>query len=292
MLHLEQGYQKPGERSQMDLFMDSSATSLVHGVVHALSRRDSRQAAEFLEKLYQADPGNARRGSLERLVAAARQQDGPVQDPGLELELLEQELLPLAEDLLGAGSRHFLIPLWRRLHKALAGKPFDPAHPELHSSHTAKRILDWGQVVATVEGETDWRRQPVLLRRHALACERLRRSADTALDLFELCWRFPEQVPEVMEGGVLDMIHAWHLFAELEPELDITAFPAWLLIIRPGMVNWLPRPEASHPEDYRLTYSLQKNQTDTGRAEVVQLRAGLKALSPALFRHFIVNLSR
>jgi len=31
------------------------------------------------------------------------------------LGYLEQELLPLAGDLLGSGSRDFLVPFWRRL---------------------------------------------------------------------------------------------------------------------------------------------------------------------------------
>lgn len=291
-VRLEQVYEKPGDRPQMDLFMDSAGTSLANGVVLALGRRDVEEAGRCLEKLYQADPGNARLGGLERLVDAAREQDAPLQDPVAELARLEQELLPLAEELLGAAGRHFMNPLWRRLHAGLRGQTFDSEQPGLHPSHTAMRMLDWGEAIAAVESEVGWRQQPILLRRHLLASERLHRPAEATMDLFDLCWRFPEEVAPLLRQGVLNMANPRDLFDELDPALELSAFPAWLLIIRPGMLNWMPRPEASQPESYRLVYALQAARAGSAGLEgdVVRQRAELKALDPVLFRHFIRNL--
>ena len=291
-MRLEQVYERPGDRPQMDLFMDSPGTSLANGVVLALGRRDVEEAGRCLEKLYQADPGNARLGGLERLVGAARSQGAPLADPVAELVRLEEELLPLAEELLASASRHFMNPLWRRLHEGLRGRSFEPERPELHASHTAMRMLGWDEAIAAVESEIDWRRQSTLLRRHLLASERLRRPAQAALDLFELCWDFPEEAAAALRQGVLNLARPWELFAELDPELEVPTFPAWLLIIRPGMVNWLPGPEAFQPESYRLVYALQAGQAGPSglQGDVVQRRARLKELDPVLFHHFIRNL--
>ena len=130
------------------------------------------------------------------------------------------------------------------------------------------------------------------MRRHLLASERLRRPAQAASDLFELCWHFPEEATAVLRQGVLDMVRPWELFAELDPELELPAFPAWLLIIRPAMVNWLPGPEDDQPESYRLVYTLQAGQAGASgpKGDAVQRRARLKALDPVLFHHFIRNL--
>lgn len=291
-MRLEQVFEQPEDRPQMDLFMDTTGTSLANGVVLALGRRDVEEAGRCLERLYQADPGNARIGGLERLVDAARGQGARLEDPVAELARLEQQLLPLAEELLGGGSRDFMNPLWRRLHESLWDRPFESERPDLHASHTAMRLLDWGAAIAAVESESAWRGEPILLRRHLLASERLRRPAPAVTDLFELCWHFPEEAEAVLRQGVLNMAGPWGLFVELDPQLDLPAFPAWMLIIRPAMINWIPGPADSQPDSYRLVYALQAQQTGSGgpEADVVQQRARLKVLDPVLFHHFIRNL--
>ncbi|MEA3302549.1 MAG: hypothetical protein U9Q75_04635 [Pseudomonadota bacterium] len=283
-----EGYCKNKEQPQLDLFMDTTGANLANDIVRALGRRDAVAAGELLEKLYQTDPAQHRLGKLELLLDAMQQQNLPIKDPEEELADLQDEIQPLAVEMLGRESRPFMEPLWRRLGEALAGRNFDPQQPELHRSYTALRSLDWMAVIEVVEAEPDWRSHAVLLQRHARACDQLQRPVDALLDRFHLCWRFPEQAALVQTDATFDMMRAWELFQELEPELESSRFPAWLLTIRPGLSDQLPSPVAGMPKDYRLLYALQREKDKLG-AKSMRLRGELKTLNPELFHHFIAN---
>ncbi len=285
-----EGYCKSTEQPQLDLFMDTTGANMANDIVLALGRRDAGAAGELLEKLHHTDPGQPRLGKLELLLDAMQQQDVPVTDPQEELADLQDEIHPLAVEMLGRESRPFMEPLWRRLGEALADYNFDPQRPELHRSYTALRNLDWIAVIEAVETESDWRSHTALLQSHARACDQLQRPAEALLDRFELCWRFPGQADPAQSDATVDLIRAWELFQNLEPELEPPLFPAWLLIIRPGLIEWLPSPAAEMPEDYRLLYALQREKDRLG-SESMRLRGELKALNPALFHHFIANRS-
>jgi len=286
-------YRRGGDERQMDLFMDNAGSSLANAVVKALGRRNTEQAARQLAQLYRGDPANNRLGALERLLEAALSLDREVDDPEREMQHLREQIQPLAEDTLKGDSRAYLTPLWRRLDDALAGRPFDPRQPDLHRSYSAARMLDWAAVTAAVEAEPDWARQPVLLRRHAAAALHRRQPRQALADLFLLCWRFPEQAAPPASEWPADTLRAWQRFAELEPELEIEAFPAWLLILRPRLAELLPPPDDEAPAAYRLLYALQSRCNGVQgapSADAVHLRAELKASAPVLFKHYIANL--
>jgi hypothetical protein len=285
-----EGYCKNEEQPQLDLFMDTTGANLANDIVRTLGRRDADAAGELLEKLYLADPSQQRLGKLELLLEAMRQQDAPIPDPAEELADLQDEIHPLAVEMLGRESRPFMEPLWRRLGEALADHDFDPQQPELHCSYTALRNLDWTAVIEAVAAEPDWRSHAVLLQRHARACDQMQRPAEALLDRFELCWRFPEQADPTQTDATVDLIRAWELFQNLEPELEPSLFPAWLLIIRPGLRGWLPLPVVEAPADFQLLYAMQRQKDGLG-SEAMRLRGELKALNPALFHHFIANRS-
>lgn len=282
------GYCKSEEQPQLDLFMDTTGANLANAITLALGRRDAAAAAELLEKLYHTDPGQHRLGKLELLLEAMQQQDAPISDPEEELADLRDEIHPLAVEMLGRESRSYMGPLWRRLGEALADHDFDPLQAELHRSFPALRSLDWIAVIESVEAEHDWRSHAVLLQRHARACDQLQRPVEALLDRFELCWRFPEQAAPAQTGATVDLIQAWELFQNLEPELDSSLFPAWLLSNRPGLSDWLPSPAAETPAEYQLLFALQQEKDRLG-LESMRLRAKLKALNPLLFHHFIAN---
>ena len=105
-----------------------------------------------------------------------------------ELGYLEQELLPLAGDLLGSGSRDFLAPFWRRLIRTVWDEDFDSDRPGLHASYMAIQVEAWDQVQQSIETQANWIEQPQLLRRYAQACARLQRGrAHLAAPLAALC---------------------------------------------------------------------------------------------------------
>ncbi len=288
--HFHEGYCKSEEQPQLDLFIDTFGANLANDIVLALGRRDADAAAELLQKLYLSDPAQHRLRKLELLLGAMQQQDTPITDPEEELADLQDEIQPLAAEMLGRESRSFMEPLWRRLGETLAGRDYDPQQPELHRSYTALRNLDWTAVIEAVETEPNWRSHAILMQRHARACDQLQKPADALLDRFELCWRFPGQAAPAKTDATVDLIQAWELFQNLEPELEPALFPAWLLIIRPALCSWLPSPAAETPEDYHLLYALQREKDRLG-SESMLLRTELKALNPALFHHFIANRS-
>jgi hypothetical protein len=290
-------YRKPETVPQLDLFMDAGGSTLVNGIRLALIGRDPAEARRQLELLFDTDPGNTQLGSLERLVEAVQRLPLPVEDTAGELETLQQELRPLALDLLGAGSRDYLAPFWRRLLETLWEQPFDPEHPELHASFTALQLEDWDLVQQSIEDLADWRMQPILLRRFARASGRLQQPERAACCWFELCWRFPDQAEAIGKEAEPLWRQRWRRFQELEPELPNRDFPAWSLLERPALVERLGEAaclnDTEIPEDYRVTAGLvSARAAGLTASELIERRKRLKALNPPLFVHYLERFGR
>jgi hypothetical protein len=290
------GYRKGEDALQLDLLMDTAGVTLANGIIRALVQRDEVEARRLLDRLFEIDPGHRQLGGLERLVAASP--ESPVEDAGLELQRLQGELCPLAEEILGPDARHFLAPQWRRLTRALLEVDFDPDSPELHSSYSSLRAEDWGQVKVSVEAESNWQEQPVLLRRHALACGRLHLDSEALSGWFRLCWRFPDQAAFIGGEAEPEWRRYWQRFLELDPELPNRDFPAWVLIDQPGLANWLASrrcfDDFDVPEDYRATAELvQASSSPLVDASLIDKRKVLQVRNPELFacylRDFMAN---
>ncbi len=288
-------YDKPRDRPQMDLFTDAPATSLVNGIIQELIDRNSPEARRLLEGLYDTAPDHIRLGELDRLVGAAESLDSPVNDIAADLRILQEHLVPLAQDLLGKGSRNLLIPLWRRLSSALEAQPYQITQAELHLSYTAGQAQDWAVVLQAVESEHDWKSDPILLVRHAQACELLHHPADALQSWFWLLWQYPEQCDALESGANQQLRQHWIAFLELDIELAVQSFPAWLLIRKPGLTSTMPDPalDTASPGSYRVVYRLQRrplteNKRDSGD---IALRAQLKQQDPVLFQHFLKNIA-
>lgn len=296
-------YRPPPDRAQMDLFTDAPAANLANTVTLALAERDVAEARRSLERLYDLAPDHGRLGELERLVEAAEDLDRPADEPAGELERLEQELLPLAESLLGRHARNLLVPLWRRLSIALEGQPYTAAQPDLHVSYTASQAMDWRTARRTVEREPDWRADPVLLARHARACEGLRQRGAALQSWFELCWRFPERGKALEASTDTELHRQWQHFQELDPELPVRSFPAWLLVQIPGLTRMLHEAQpGACPESYltmerlqRARIGTQRDAAATGESaaqdQLMSWRTRLKEQEPVLFQYYLNKLS-
>jgi hypothetical protein len=292
------GYRRSGDEPQLDLFLDASATHYCNDIVQALSARDQNEAERHLERLSGHDPGHILLGDLERLVEAGARLNMPVDKVPDELQWLENEIVPLAEERLRTFSRDFLVPYWRRLTGALEGRVYDPAESRLHASYSASQALDWAKVCAVVEAEEGWDRQPELLKRYAVACEHVRRESQAWSAWFLLCWRFPQQAQALGEDGTPSLRQEWRRFDALEPVLAFSCFPAWLLLQRPGLINTAPSPEKGDVDPgcyaYRLLFRLSQHrlrQSSTLDNEVISLRAELQTHNPALFAHYMTAAS-
>ncbi len=306
-----QRYRKPQTQPQLDLFTDAPATNQVNGITLALINLDSAEARRLLERLCDTAPDHVRLGELERLVEAAEGLHTAVSDVACDMQILQETLIPLAESLLGKDSRDLLILLWRRLSIALQDQPYQPSKPELHLSYTASQAMDWDAVRQAVEQAPHWQTNPVLLLRHARACDFLhQKPAAALLSWFKLCWQFPEQADAIESSSDYALRQQWITFLELDPELPSPSFPAWLLLNKPGLIRLLPEPGSKSdenklalecPASYHTLYRLQHNRirtrTEHGNEEdlkrekaehnTMALRAQLKRQNPVLFHHFI-----
>ena len=291
------GYRKDDKTPQMDLLMDTAGATLANGIVRALVQRDEVEARRLLDLLFETEPGYRQLGGLERLVVAGSM-ESPVEDPGFELSRLQRELCPLAEEILGPGARHYLAPQWQRLTRTLLSADFDPDNPELHSSYTALRAEDWGQVKSSVEANSNWEEQPVLLRRHARACGRLHLDSEAISEWFRLCWCFPDQAACIGNEAEPQWRRSWQRFLELDPELPNRDFPAWVLIDQPGLARWLVTKRCfdgfDAPQDYRATSRLvQAKPSPLVDADLMDKRMLLQECNPGLFatylRDFMAN---
>ena len=229
-------YRKPQDQPQLDLFTDSPATSLANGIAGALADRNPKEARRLLARLCDVAPDHVRLGEFERLTEAAERLDAPVDDISTEFQYLQATLTPLADSLLGQASRNLLIPLWQRLSVVLQDRPYRADESELHLSYTAAEAQDWIDARRAVEREPDWQSDPVLLLRHARACERTHDDAAALPSWFTLCWSYPQHAEAVESTINHELRHQWETFQDLDPVLPIRSFPAWLLLSRPGLI--------------------------------------------------------
>jgi len=251
---LETGYRRRRAAPQLDLFLDGSEVAALNAACAALVARDPAAAAARLAELRERAPSHRQLADLERLGDAleALAAGGPELPPALELAAIERQLGPAAERVLGARSRDFLAPFWRRLAERLRALPFDPRAPELHASHAYARCLDWRAARDSVLATAGFTTHPELLERLATAELRLGQRVAAIRWLAELCWRHPERADTLLcEQGFTDhgVEQAWEAFTDLDLEAPLGAawFPAWLLIAEPGLARAWPEARADEP---------------------------------------------
>ncbi len=231
---------------QLDLFLDSGATTALLDLRTALCARDPEAAGRALAALAAHAPEHSLRPAAERLTEAVAHLSVPLSpaDAETQLETLEQVLSPAARDVLGPQAHDLLTPCWQRLAAALAYAASDPARPALHASHAYARCLDWRRAAAAIEAVPDHAAQPALLARLAEAHGRDgdRHAAIAAWCM--LCWRFPASAERTMDDPKLvdvKLREAWIEFCELDldPPPEVSLFPARLLLTEPYLAHAL-----------------------------------------------------
>ncbi|MBR9912280.1 MAG: hypothetical protein GYB33_18210 [Gammaproteobacteria bacterium] len=288
---------RPRDVPQFDLFMDNAAVIAENLLCDALAGRQFDRAAEQLLELTRLNSEHARLGSYQDLVNYGQHLlANPHIDPAhlnAELAGLQQEVAPLARDVLGSAARDYLAFAWRRLADNLLPQVFDPQQPELHASFALAQIPDWQAVREQLQTEPALYRQPLLLERMAEACAALQEDEQALLHwclLFERQPDYAEKAIRAHSGSTA--INLWQDFGELEDKLDQelsnTWFGAFVLAKRPGLIHHLDghHLDPSHP-DSRLTEPANQAMLALLRArhdgaDEVPARQQLKSLHPLL----------
>lgn len=278
------GYRKDQSLPQLDLFMDNIGNNLANDVLNALSNRDPAQARADIEQLMRNDPLHPKIEPLLLLIEAA--ESNPPLHKG-ELERLDREIAPLARDLLGRSANDYLIPLWRRIAESLEQNPIGTDDPQHHASNYWALAGNADMALDAVETLPDWRNRPELLIRHAAAQAKLRQQTEALLDLFRLCWAFPDHIDAAIRQMDGLYQHPWSRFRDDDCDLDARDFPAWLLIHYPRQAEPLS-PEALIPLDPAPGFLTLLQLVRTERQHLCPpCRSKLKAEHPALLNCYI-----
>ncbi|WP_058555727.1 hypothetical protein [Thiohalocapsa sp. ML1] len=292
-------YAPPPDRRQLDLFYDSGAVVAEETLREALLARRFGAARDACDRLRGLAPAHARLGDWQHLIDTldpTARHTGPDASRVGAAALLHaiDAITPTAERLLGRRARDCLALLWAELADAADGSDFDPAAPRLHASHALAWLGRWPDVRAAVEAEPGWSDEPVLLERHGRAC-RLSGDHRAALgDWFALCWAYPDTAERLLAAGDFPdprLAAHWVAFCDLDPPagsappLETADFPAWCLLVEPGLAAEVPADQrVSDPgraTAYRAALALARAPDDVGR------RRALGAAHPGLLVAFL-----
>lgn len=285
---LTRGFEPPAERHQLDLFQDSGALLAEEETRCALAERRLDAARDAFGRLLQlAPPGRDLSGFL-RLIQAAEALGTPAAGARPAQRLAELESAEsLARRLLGRHARDFMSPLWSVFAESLAGRPFEPREPRLHAAAAWARADRWPSVRESVEAAPNWRDHAALVLLHSEACRRTRDPAAALADWMWLCWEHPDAAERALAAGAQGdrrLAAHWGAFADLDPELPVEDFPAWLLLQDPGLAILVPSDRAPADERgtaYRLLHRL------IGGDDQIEIRRALSDANPDLFRLYL-----
>jgi hypothetical protein len=302
---------------QMDLFFDNPVVTLTNGIVQALSARNLTSAQRQLDQLYAQAPTHSDLAAFDQLLAALEHLGQPVQDARQESGFL-LEVMPTARRLLGAQSRDLLSPLWVQVADTLRGAAFDAREPTLHRSFALSQAQDWGAVSDSVLSEPGWQQHaPLCLRMVESAFNRRQRVAALAA-WCQVCWCAPAETSQaVSKLRQPELTALWQRFLDEEPDflaepstasksdaltgpdaptkssapadsavLTESDFPAWLLLIEPGLALQLAEDLATGTpaeESYRCVHRWIHARRARKQNEELALRKSLQGSHPALF---------
>ena len=281
-------YEPAKDRVQLDLFFDSAPACATNDLISAIldNRRDD--VLRLMAQLKSLAPENYQK--FDRLLALKNELTLSKKTSDRKIKLLLQTVTLLAFDVLGQFSTDFLTPLWQMLSVEVADRYFDAESPEDHLSFTAFKGFQWLQVLSSITREADWIRQPVLIFRYGEACFKLNKELEGLKSWFRLFTTFPVEA-EKMVGSTCNrlLLEDWRQFNELEPELELSFFPAWIVLKKPALAkNTFTFDGVSiGNESLQLLCDLAGSKENGLNASTIQLRARLQQQNPRLFIHYM-----
>ena len=105
---------------------------------------------------------------------------------------------------------------------------------------------------------------------------------------FRLFIMFPETAERLIENSCNRLMFSdWQYFSELDPELEASLFPAWVLINKPALAKNTVISDIHSNESLQLIENLVCNIENEINETTIHLRTRLQKNSPALFVHYM-----
>jgi hypothetical protein len=283
------GYEPAQDRMQMDLFFDSAILCTEFNLIGAIIDKRSDDVSELLIKLETTSP--EKHQQFLQLLVFEENINHSRKASDIKIKAL-QTLTPLAFEIFGRFAQDFLSSLWHKLSIEIADQHFNPDAPDYHLSYTAFKGFQWEKVISSIERESGWARQPVLLFRYAEACFKQNKEQFGIANWFKLFIFFPETAEQMIVSTCNRLIFSdWQCFSELDPELELSLFPAWVLMNRPLLAKNSVISDINGNDSLQLIKNLVCNDERKIDEMAIHFRTQLKKSSPDLFVHYMrVNL--
>jgi len=228
------------------------------------------------------------------LLSEARRKlhDPVVQNPKIEIECIENTLAPIARKVFGKNAEKFLSPMWKRLSDFFNGKVFDPKMPKMHKSFTDAQAGDWQGTKESIEHGKDWKSQPELLLRWAIACHHSCKKQDASNGWCELFWRFPSDAAQAMNAVKIPdptLVSLWKKFEDFDDEMNAQDFPAFIMIHKRSWFGRLEEINLDHcPDSTASSFSLVRRLVSN--PESIEVKKELKHANEKLFHAILPGM--
>ena len=288
--HLSQHWLRPQDLPQLDLFMDNSAVIAENMLSDALAGRQWMQAQQQLAQLSALNPNHQRLGRYQDILNYGEhiQAMPKIETAEISAEFygLQQEVAPLAKEILGAGARDYLAFAWRRIANNLANTSFDPAHPQIHRSYALLQIPDWQAIVDTLGNDEQRYQYPQLLETLSTSYAMQHKAAQALLLWCLLAEKHSDYFEEAIETQKsLPIFTLWDNFWELNDGWPSSFFTAFVLLKQPGLIHH--KEECNQLESRSSQAMINLLHSRLSNENEIPAREQLQAVSPALLRLYL-----
>lgn len=311
-------FEAKNEHPQQDLFINNPVTALINDLIASILTRNLSDAEGYLDELYIKAPDHGDLPGFDLLVhglgAMQRPAAGKMSElqsslqPELqtelqselhsELQIVEEQLIGIAQELLGNKWRDYINGVWHWLANATMDWPYNPKHPKLHASYLLAQAGDWSRVRQLIEAEGNYTRVAEMGFRLAQALHFLDERATQIEVWCRLCWAFPDDSEDYLSSGELgssSVKQLWLDYLDMEATLDLSEpldcglFPAWILIQEPGLVHRLPQDMLQGEMEHQVTFRLAHNliMARMNDEPEIEHRKALGNREPVLLKHYL-----
>ena len=287
---------------QLDIFYHSRDVILRNEVLDSVAARQAQRARSALAKLETEYPQDNLLGQFNILVDALECPPRRFSDPAAALAAmahLEVLIQPMAERLMApTQARLWVAHEWRFLAQAAAGLDYDSSAPQAHPAPFWLRAEEWEAAAHAVSAIASWRRIPLPLAWMAEA--RLGRDgiATSWPLLVELAWLDPPCFGALArrrkEPTLSQLLRGFDANFENDSDTDLDDlawFPAWCLIVDPGLAPLTRQAEPGlgrNPERAaRLLLDILTLEKQGSHKQVLEQRKHLRQLHAGLFARYM-----